>query len=68
MIFYTVSDTNLRNWTRSATDCLNNHCNCNKCRLKDIVFNCRMKTNVLELYKKFGRPDNYEEPTIIEEE
>lgn len=59
------ANSNMKKWTQSAIECLNNHCICGTCPLSDIVYNCRMKSTVLELYKHCGRPEEYEEPTIL---
>lgn len=67
-LYYSVAENNKQRWTRTAVECLNNHCICGRCQLLDIVYNCHMKETVLELYKKYGRPDDYIEPTIREEE
>jgi hypothetical protein len=64
MLYEHINHSNLIRWTRSAIDCLNNHCICENCHLKDIVHNCRMKRTVLELYRRYGRPEEYEEPLI----
>ena len=57
-----ISISNSNRWTKSAVECLNNHCTCSICPLSGIVYNCKMKSTVLELYKKLGKPDEYEEP------
>lgn len=62
-----ISENNQRRWSKSAIDCLNNHCVCGTCPLSDKVYNCMMKEHVLALYKKFGRPNDYIEPTIRED-
>jgi len=69
MNYYTkVPKSNLRRWTNSATECINNHCVCGRCQLLNIVYNCKMKRTVLELVREIGTPDNYIEPTIREDE
>lgn len=50
-----------RKWTESAKKCYFNGCNCaNCCIVKECESitpsNCRMKSVVLELVKKFGKP------------
>lgn len=67
-IYNKVPVNNTLRWTKSATDCINNHCVCGRCRMLDIVYNCHMKETVLALVKKYGTPEDYIEPTIIEEE
>lgn len=64
MITNPINKSNTNTWTHSAVECLQNHCICKNCHLKDIVHNCRMKSVVLELYKKLGKPEEYEEPLI----
>lgn len=63
-----INQSNTVRWTRSAIECLQNHCVCGRCPMIDIVYNCRMKSTVLELYRKYGKPEEYIEPTVREEE
>ena len=56
------SETNFKNWTPTAKDCYIIGCNCSKCNIykiyfKNSVFKCRMKEAVIELVRKFGKPD-----------
>lgn len=65
MIFYKVPITNLRRWTKTSIECLNNHCICDNCYLSKIIKNCHMKNNVLALYSKLGKPEGYKELTFL---
>ena len=53
-----VNENILKGWTQTAIDCYNLGCNCNKCKLKNIISSeCCMKQTVILLVKKFGKPD-----------
>ena len=65
MNLYTTPISN--RWTKTATECIKNHCVCGTCPMSDIVHNCQAKRSVLDLVRKFGTPPEYEEPTIREE-
>ena len=48
---------NLRAWSKSAIECYKNNLMCNLCSLpEDLKPKCKMKATVIELYKKFGKP------------
>ena len=66
--FVKLPEQNSKRWTKTATECINNHCVCGICPLLDVVYNCQMKRTVLDLVKKYGTPEGYIEPTIREEE
>lgn len=52
-----------RHWTASSIYCYKRGCRCSGCYIKEIMNEeCRMKTAVLELVKRFGRPP--EKPLI----
>lgn len=56
------SETVSKNWTQSAIDCYEIGCNCRNCNLNKIYFlksefKCRMKETVIELVRKFGKPE-----------
>ena len=55
---------NIRRWTKQAAECFLNGMICTKCTIpEDLKEGCRMKACVLELVKKFGKPNeelNYE--------
>ena len=45
-------------WTKSAKDCYFIGCTCSKCKIYEIIGSkCRMKAAVLELVRKFGKPE-----------
>lgn len=49
---------NLRHWTDSAIECYIIGGVCSKCTLPyDLRKKCRMKAVILELVKKFGKPN-----------
>ena len=55
------SETAAKAWTPSAINCYTIGCTCSKCNLYKIYFadstaKCRMKETVIELVRKFGRP------------
>lgn len=46
-----------KKWTQSAIDCYFLGCVCHKCSVYEILGKrCKMKYVVLELVKKFGKP------------
>ena len=68
------SETICKNWTPTAEECYYLGCNCNKCSIHKFYFSdsnykCRMKETVIELVRKFGKPDvnkeKYNEKTKI---
>lgn len=63
------SDVSLRRWTQSARDCYFRGCICSGCPIYEILeTKCRMKQTVLELVRKFGKPEkeiNYQEMDIV---
>ena len=55
------SETSSKNWTPTAIDCYSLGCNCSKCNLysiyfKNSIYKCSMKSTVIELVRKYGRP------------
>lgn len=61
---YNVSccETNSKKWTPTAIECYLLGCNCSKCNInkiyfKDSIFKCKMKDTVIELVRKFGKPE-----------
>lgn len=49
-----------RRWTKSAIDCYYIGCNCSKCFIFEIIgARCQMKSAVLQLVRKFGKPEKY---------
>lgn len=57
--FDDLSDELTRRWTRTAIDCYSIGCNCKKCIIPEIMTSqkCQMKKTVIELVKKFGKPE-----------
>lgn len=54
--YYTQA--NLRSWTESAIECYKNKLMCKFCTIPDdLKCRCKMKPYVLELFKKFGKPE-----------
>ena len=56
------SETICKNWTPTAKECYQLGCNCSKCNLYKIyftksLFKCKMKETVIELVRKYGKPD-----------
>ena len=56
------SETTTKQWTPTAVDCYLLGCTCSKCFLYQIYFldsgiKCRMKDVVIELVRKFGKPE-----------
>lgn len=52
------SDVSLKRWTISARDCYFRGCVCLGCpTYKILETKCRMKQTVLELVRKFGKPE-----------
>ena len=56
------SETICKNWTKAAEECYLLGCNCSKCNIYKIyfsksVFKCKMKETVIELVRKYGKPD-----------
>lgn len=53
-----VTEQNIRRWTKQAIECFKNGMVCAKCNIpEDLKEGCKMKPCVLELVKKFGKPD-----------
>jgi len=55
------SETICKNWTPAAKDCYFIGCNCSNCNIYKIYFSennfkCRMKEIVIELVRKYGKP------------
>lgn len=52
-----------RYWTISAIYCYKIGAQCEKCEiaqeLETLPKNCRMKKTIIELVKKYGRPESY---------
>ena len=49
--------TSQRRWAQSAIECYSIGCNCSKCYLREILHGkCKMKGAVLELVRRFGKP------------
>lgn len=49
---------NLRTWSKSAIECYKNKLMCRFCTLpEDLKPKCKMKATVIELYKKYGKPN-----------
>lgn len=45
------------NWTQQAIDCFEIGCRCSKCFInKNIESKCLMKSTVIELVRRFGKP------------
>lgn len=57
-----VTENNLLRWTRQAVECYERGCVCEGCSIKKetSIKNCKMKACVLELAKKFGKPESEE--------
>ena len=56
------SETTSKNWTPTAIDCYSIGCNCSRCGIYKIYFKnsrykCKMKDVVIELVRRFGKPD-----------
>lgn len=49
-------------WTEGSIFCYKRGCNCNGCFVSDLIESqkCRMKTSVIELVRKFGKPPENE--------
>jgi hypothetical protein len=44
-------------WTQTAKECYDRGCVCKECPIKDLIeTHCFMKTAVIELVRKFGKP------------
>lgn len=61
----------IRRWTLSAIDCYKRGCICEGCFIyekysKPGKWNCYMKSAVIELVRKFGKPENVEKDWILE--
>lgn len=56
--FYNIKAANLRYWTESAKECYERNCICKNCDIfpKRFWSKCKMKSYVLALYTKFGKP------------
>ena len=55
-----ISKTTTRQWTKEAVFCLQRNLNCRNCTNYNLVCKenkCVMKAVVLELFKRFGKPD-----------
>lgn len=59
MYFYVPGLSYLRGWTRLAKECYSVNCICKNCSYvpEDLKKDCRVKTYVLESFKKFGKPE-----------
>ena len=56
-------------WTQSAIDCYERCCICNGCPMYELIGKqCRMKTSVLELVRKFGVPEGVNRGSVCEKE
>ena len=54
--FYLSS--NLSHWSKSAIECYKDNLMCSLCSLpEDLKPKCKMKATVIELYKKYGKPN-----------
>ena len=56
------SESICRNWTPAAEECYSLGCNCSKCNVYRFYFSgssfkCKMKEIVIELVRKFGKPN-----------
>lgn len=57
-----VSENHLTRWTESAIDCYERGCVCNGCFMTKILeTRCLMKSTVIALVRKFGKPKKPEE-------
>lgn len=55
-----------RRWTRSAEECYELGCMCSRCPLPLIMETpCQMKASVIELVRKFGKPEHIKIKGII---
>lgn len=61
-----------RMWTRAAIECYSIGCNCSKCELiKELEsvnpYTCRMKSAVIELVRKLGKPEIIKKEDVIDD-
>lgn len=57
-----------RRWTRSAVECYEIGCMCSRCYLPLIMETpCQMKIVVMELVRKFGKPETKHKRDFINE-
>lgn len=55
-------------WTEGSIYCYKRGCNCQGCYMKDLIESmpCRMKSAVLELVRKFGKPNETKDSDLRE--
>lgn len=61
---------NTRRWTFGAIECYKRGCNCSGCFYKEFfkgtTQKCRMRSSVIYLVRKFGKPEGVETKGIID--
>lgn len=64
-----LPDVVTRRWTRSAEECYELGCICSKCKIPEIMETpCQMKASVIELVRKFGKPEHIKTKGILKDE